>query len=759
MDRVIDIPAEDLPYWMRQARRGWDWGFLLALSFAVLAAWPFIVRPGLPRTNASENYVFMAEDYADALREGRLYPRWSPNVLGGLGAPIPHYYPPAAPYTAALIKVLFTNDTVRAVRITFVLGFVLLAATTYLFVRRRASAAAGLLAVILVLYTPYTGNIAPYVRGDLAEFLALALVPLLLWAVDRLLVDNRPVDIMMVALAISALLLAHPLTAVVAAGLSLLLFILQPRALRQINGLLVLAGLGLGAALAVFYWLPAVLEYDLVQWVQRASPPRVMLGNLFAPLKPVDLSALIPRTQLTLGSAIVLAALLALFGLWRARLNAGFHLLFLGAACLLIALVTGLLPQQVWLLGIISLCLAIGSSGLVALRTRLPQKWRRLALAAMMTMLLILSLPVLQVPLWPATFGSVEPIDQVLYEQQGAGIAVLPPTLPLPLPLPEIPSVNRMLISGYEVGNINKVVFPQPANRTQINLISHETHRDRFQVFSNANTPVSYLTAYFPGWQVTASGQPLIIQPDEQNLIRFNLPPMNGELVVMLGPTPVRQTAWLISSGAFLLLLVATARRISVQEEYLPETTYLSAAEMRLLMLITLAFGVIVTLFTRPASPMSLYERPGYELADAQPLRNPTSAGLEALAYTMSSARLRPGDHVQLTLYWQALRTLPGDYRVRLQLLDSSDGTRWYQSDFRPPGHYPISRWRTYLYVRDFYEIPLPQTMRPGKYDITVEVFDCTITCTGANRLTFFSLSGQNIGQNLTLPIAVEVIE
>ncbi|MFN8565114.1 MAG: hypothetical protein U0703_26605 [Anaerolineae bacterium] len=86
---------QDLPMWMQQAMRGTDWGVLIVLGFCLLLGWSFALQPGLPRTNASEHYVFRAADATQAFSEGRLYPRWSPYALGGYGAPIPSYYPPA----------------------------------------------------------------------------------------------------------------------------------------------------------------------------------------------------------------------------------------------------------------------------------------------------------------------------------------------------------------------------------------------------------------------------------------------------------------------------------------------------------------------------------------------------------------------------------------------------------------------------------------------------------------------------------------
>lgn len=755
MAQVIDIPTEDLPYWMRQARRGKDWGLLLALIIGILAAWPFIIRPGLPRTNASENYVFLTADYADALREGRLYPRWSPNALSGYGAPIPHFFPPGAPYSAALIKVLFTNDDVRGVRVAFIIGFIIAATSTYAFVRRQSSAAAGLLAAVLFTFSPTLGSTTPYIRGELSEFLGLVLIPLLLWVVDRLLSGPRLFDFIITAFAAAALFLTHPTSAIIGIILAALLTLSHQKTFAWKAAVIAII---IGISLAAFYWLPALLEQDRVTWIPPSTPtPQLALASLLAPLKPVDLSELIPRPQFTLGAPLLLTALLSIGSQIMMRKLAMFQASFFVMALVLIGLGMLLVPGEVWLMGPITLCMAVAGSGCVNLRMQLPKQWHRIYPAALVTLTLMLSLPVLQVPQWPATFGGTDPIDQIIYEQQGAGIAALPPQYPLPLPLPQIPSANRLLLSGYESGNINKIGPLQAANRTQISLIAHETHRERFQVQSTVPTIISLLTAYFPGWQATASGQSLIVYADVQSgLINFEIPSMSGELIVSLGPTSIRQNAWLLSAIA-LLMLPLMWRRIPEDNEPPDDVDLLNIGEVRLLSFIIAALAVIVLFFAAPSSPITLYGRPGHGLTDANILRTRTNAGLELLAYKIDALEARPGDTLNLTLFWQALRTLPGNYQVQVTL--SQSDVPVYQSKLRSPGYYPATRWRTYLYVNDHYEIPLPPTLPAGEYQISAEVFECNPNCTSANRLTFFSISGTNMGRRLVLPQTLRVIQ
>jgi hypothetical protein len=258
---MTPIPTkEELPYWMRQALRGVDWGVLLVVALSLAMAWPFILQPGLPHTNASENYVYRAADYAQSLQEGRIYPRWAAHALGGYGAPIPHYYPPGAGYSAGFVQVFLTGDAVTAVRIVYIAAICLCGSMMYVFVTRRAGSAAGVLAATLYVASPYVGMTAPHVLGDLPGVMALALLPTLLWAVDRLMILNRSHDVALVALTVAAFMLTSPRDAVPAFALAALLMAWHIGAVnRRTRWPLVLMAFLLGIGMAAFFWLPVLL--------------------------------------------------------------------------------------------------------------------------------------------------------------------------------------------------------------------------------------------------------------------------------------------------------------------------------------------------------------------------------------------------------------------------------------------------------------------------------------------------------------------
>ena len=127
------------------------------------------------------------------------------------------------------------------------------------------------------------------------------------------------------------------------------------------------------------------------------------------------------------------------------------------------------------------------------------------------------------------------------------------------------------------------------------------------------------------------------------------------------------------------------------------------------------------------------------------------------LAYRLSADHYRPGETMNLTLYWHTLRFLTENYRVRVSLLDLTTGQYRLPTDLRQPGGYPTTRWLPRYYVTDPYRIALPADFPPGQYSPALEVCTCSPDCAAENRLTFFNRSGSTYGPVLVLPIILTV--
>jgi hypothetical protein len=223
---------------------------------AIIAAATLLTLPAAfsaMRTNDSFwiDWVWV-DQFADQLRDGVLYPRWLPQSHAGLGSPVFYYYPPLAFYVAAPF-VWAGLSTYGAILGVFFVGYLLSGATMYLWLRSRAPQP--LLGAFIFLAAPYhTFNF--YMRGAMAEFLATALVPLVMLGLRRLF-ERRRGALLLTSISYGALICTHLPLALLAS-----VFLFGPccllRSWRDARALATSAlALGTGVALAAIYLIPA----------------------------------------------------------------------------------------------------------------------------------------------------------------------------------------------------------------------------------------------------------------------------------------------------------------------------------------------------------------------------------------------------------------------------------------------------------------------------------------------------------------------
>jgi hypothetical protein len=84
----------------------------------------------------------------------------------------------------------------------------------------------------------------------------------------------------------------------------------------------------------------------------------------------------------------------------------------------------------------------------------------------------------------------------------------------------------------------------------------------------------------------------------------------------------------------------------------------------------------------------------------------------------------RSGGDLKVQLYWRALGSSKGSYKISVQLLDS-EGKLVAQHDGLPMrGRAPTTQWVAGRYVGDPHPISLPSTIQPGCYTLIVAMYD-----------------------------------
>ncbi|MCW5853845.1 MAG: glycosyltransferase family 39 protein [Anaerolineae bacterium] len=99
------------------------------------------------------------------------------------------------------------------------------------------------------------------------------------------------------------------------------------------------------------------------------------------------------------------------------------------------------------------------------------------------------------------------------------------------------------------------------------------------------------------------------------------------------------------------------------------------------------------------------------------------------LGYDLAASAYRPGQTVQVTLYYRALQAMETDYTVFVHLLGgpnpATGGPLWAQDDSEPCRRfYTTSTWQVGEMVRDSYSVTIPDTAPPGEYRLTLGFYD-----------------------------------
>ncbi|MGQ9667179.1 MAG: 6-pyruvoyl-tetrahydropterin synthase-related protein, partial [Anaerolineae bacterium] len=261
---------------------------LLLLFLLTLPACYPLTAPGVVATHDALQHIFRFYDFDYALRGGEWFPRWSPNLLFGYGSVLLNYYA-SLTYYLSLPFLALSRHFLLSIELLCALAFLAGALAMYLLCRPLIGRLGAFVSALVYTYLPYHLADA-YVRGTLGETLAFALLPAILWLLRRALQNPHMGNWAAFALSLTALLLTHNLSILLAAPAVVIFAGIwlwrrrQPRLLLP----LLLSAVG-SVALGAFFWLPILAEAGAIrasQVVQDASLVVRRLGTLSDMLSP-----------------------------------------------------------------------------------------------------------------------------------------------------------------------------------------------------------------------------------------------------------------------------------------------------------------------------------------------------------------------------------------------------------------------------------------------------------------------------------------
>ncbi|MFQ3673453.1 MAG: hypothetical protein SNJ83_07655 [Aggregatilineales bacterium] len=750
MRSQLVIPEDQIPNWIRSANRGLDWGGLIVALVALLVSVPYWSSGFITPENDSIHLAFRAHDTTISLREGTLYPRWSPHAVYGYGAPILHFSPPLASYGAALLTLLFTDHITTSIGLLMSAALVLGGTATYAYILQHLGARAAFAGALAFVLSPALSWLLLYHLGDLPSLLAAGLLPVFIWALDRALRFTSALDLPLVAAVFALMLLCDPhLYTPLALTFGVGACALRLNAIQQLWPKLLLALL-IGMSLSAFYWLPAALEAGSVNWQQLPISPTAVfqLPALVAPFHTPDPAAGTPLMQPTVGMAlaVLMSAALGLQLLTRRLLPFG---LVWSIAALAVAVVL-LTMQRPSLSAALAWCMAlVGAVLFAALRT---DQARRVTFIVALVGVATAYVPVLlalQRETPPFLFNEQ---GQLQFEMRGHGIAGSPSGASIPSQISLMTPPSPALLTAYTRGLPDRLTLLNGTPDKAV-LLRVQAQASIYTIASASPLNAQFTINPFIGWQATLDAAPIELTPlrDAAGYV-FSLPPTRGgELRIRLGMTSARQTGGLISLAglaALILLWRWQHRRKDWQATFPPLLTPDDLRRMAAVA-VTLSIALIALLsgrFVSLPTPM-----PGVGLISSTPLPYASSSPLQLIAYDISDYWV---DRLVVTLHWRASRPL-NDLLFISSSLISTTGEVVTESPPTPLSRIPTTAWRTDRYYTTHLWIDAGAVPANGRYTLTLRVFPCPahgVNCATNRALTFFDERGVSLGTQITLP-------
>jgi 4-amino-4-deoxy-L-arabinose transferase-like glycosyltransferase len=102
------------------------------------------------------------------------------------------------------------------------------------------------------------------------------------------------------------------------------------------------------------------------------------------------------------------------------------------------------------------------------------------------------------------------------------------------------------------------------------------------------------------------------------------------------------------------------------------------------------------------------------------PRKGDFAGGLRFLGFSLGSGGFRPGDSINLTLFWKATQAVQKDYSFSLRMVDGS-GQVWASVEGPPASEtYPTSKWAAGQLARGLHELMVPAGAPAGRYRLDI---------------------------------------
>ena len=558
----------------------------------------------------------------------------------------------------------------------------------------RASVA--VLAVALWVYAPSrlqdVWNI-----GNLSGFIGTALLPWMFFTLARLIDQPTRRRMVWLALVFGGVILAHQPTTVLAALVIVPAVPVWCGWVARRNGHFVrrlaytIGGLALGAGVAMIFLLPTLAEVGYVKVSLAAEDiPSVLRSGFLLPsqlfMQPAapdltDISRGLPDTLGLVGGLLGGLGFLALLSRRKFPLALAWAAILAFCIFLLLDISFGFwltvplldqlrFPARVLRMAVVFLSLLGGASFLL-----LPLRYRGIASAALVALVIAAALPTLYPSRDVVDYTGITPADEIRYEQAtysfgGTSYDEFRPIWASRPPFDSPPDVEAYATDPMRIAVVDPHlpgVTIESTGDTSVHVVTPDTFALSFRHF------------YFPGWRAMVDGESVDVYPTSDfGLITVDVPPGDHTVTLFRQNTPIENLSallTLISLGiAVILFRKRPAPDLVSQSAPQPLSPRLAGG----LIVGVIVFAILNRVYILPDTTWFRQISPPDNPAAMQtPVQVAFGDAYELLGYSLDEATASPGKTFRITLFWRALRPLDHTYRPLVQLTDPALTEAW----------------------------------------------------------------------------------
>ncbi len=728
-----------------------DLGWIVAALLPAFAILPLLINPGFPNTADGLAHLYRVVDLDQCWRDGVFYPRWAPNLAFGYGTPLFNFAPPLPYYLVQAFHSLGASFQ-DGFKLLVTAGFLIGALGTYALARDLMGTHPALLAAIVYTYTPYRLREA-FIQGNYSQFVALSLLPIILWSFRRLILRANGIYIAISAVAFGALILSHNITTMLFAPIlaAYVLFLLWQQ--REPGRVLApMASLALALSLTAFFWWPALWER---KWIRLEGISQgffdfrlhfISLGEILAPATPLDTAATNPPFAPSLGLAVSILSIIALAAVLvksRSSLEQRVELGFFGIALAIYVFLALPLSLSIWenvpflalaefpwrSIGIAALGGSVVAGAAALLWTHHGSPRSAAILSGMGCLLVVVASQPYLYPRVPfLDIGDPGPADIVRYELRTQVVGMTSTGEFLPKWVQQNPGTSPLVSDYLESKPIHKLddsSLPPSASAIQE---AHTVISDQYRFTSPESFIARFRTFFYPGWVAYLDGRRVEVGTSEDlGLIEVPVPAGDHRLLVRFEGTDVHRLSSRVSLvalavlAALMALSLARLRQMDARPSESRSRSLRRSHVLWILLPLGLWLAFRMAYVDSHTTWFRLHSPPDWVLTAQHQMKVDLGGEIDLLGYDLGRERAAQGESIRLRLYWRAKRDLSVDYSSFAHL--DAKGVTWAQSNNMNPGDIPTSNWLSSLYVVDDHVIDLPAEILPVHYQLVVGLY------------------------------------